>query len=197
VTSGAPARDATFEAEALPHLDAVYRFALRLTGSPSEAEDLVQETFLRAYRAWEQYTPGTRIRSWLFTICRNAFLRERERDTRRDDQVARAALATGEEHAGRDESPVFAGRADYDPEGDFFRSIVDERIFAAIDALPDDFREVVVLSDLHDLSYQEIADVTGVALGTVKSRLFRGRKLLQEKLYHYALESGYIDERMP
>src|SRR5690606_8230101 len=84
-------RNASFEAEALPHLDAVYRFALRLTGSPADAEDLVQETFLRAYRAWDQYTPGTRAKSWLFTICRNTFLRQRERSVRHDEILQQAA----------------------------------------------------------------------------------------------------------
>jgi RNA polymerase sigma-70 factor, ECF subfamily len=198
VTAGAPAREGqAFEAEMLPHLDAVYRFALRLTGAPSEAEDLVQETFLRAFRARDQYTPGTSARSWLFTICRNAYLRERERDSRRDELVARAAHAEVEGDVPVSETPVFAGRGDYDPEGDFFRGLVDSRIFEAIDALPQDFREAVVLSDLEGLNYQEIADVIGVPLGTVKSRLFRGRKALQEKLYDIARDSGYIAERMP
>lgn len=188
------ARRTAFETEALPHLDAVYRFALRLTGSPSEAEDLVQETYLRAWRAWEQYTPGTRAKSWLFTICRNAYLRQRERDTRRDELVAEAARSEPESDVAGSELPVFAGRADYDPEGDYYRSLVDERILEAIDALPTDFREVVVLSDLQGLAYQEIADVLDVPLGTVKSRLFRGRKLLQERLLDYARESGFIRE---
>jgi RNA polymerase sigma-70 factor, ECF subfamily len=187
----------TFEAEALPHLDAVYRFALRLTGSASEAEDLTQETFLRAYRAWDQYTPGTRAKSWLFTICRNAYLRERERDTRREEILARAALEEADAAVASNETPLFAGRADYDPEGDFFRALVDERIFEAIDELPREFREVVVLSDLEGLSYQEIASVTDVPLGTVKSRLFRGRKLLQDRLHLLAVETGIIPGRTP
>jgi len=197
VTTHTQARERSFEAEALPHLDAVYRFALRLTGSPGEAEDLVQETFLRAFHAWDQYTPGTRAKSWLFTICRNAYLRERERDARRDEIVARAA---SEEPAGDvpvGESPVFAGRPDYDPEGDFFRNLVDARIFEAIDALPAEFREAVVLSDLEGLTYQEMSDVIGVPLGTVKSRLFRGRKALQATLYEIAREGGHVPERVP
>lgn len=195
-TTDASARRRSFEAEALPHLDAVYRFALRLTGSASEAEDLVQDTYLRAWRAWEQYTPGTRAKSWLFTICRNAYLRQRERDTRRDELVAEAARAEPDSEVAGTELPVFAGRADYDPEGDFYRSLVDERILAAVDALPSDFREAVVLSDLQGLGYQEIADVLDVPLGTVKSRLFRGRKLLQKILYDFARESGFIrDDR--
>lgn len=193
-TTDASARRAAFEAEALPHLDAVYRFALRLAGSPAEAEDLVQETFLRAWRAWDQYTPGTRAKSWLFTICRNAYLRQRERDTRRDELVAEAARAEPESEVAGSELPVFAGRAAYDPEGDYFRGLVDERILEAIDELPTDFREAVVLSDLHGLSYQEVAAVLEVPLGTVKSRLFRGRKLLQTRLYEFARESGFIRE---
>ncbi len=197
VTTTEPTGAGSFEQEALPHLDAVYRFALRLTGSTSDAEDLVQETYLRAYRAWDQYTPGTRAKSWLFTICRNAYLRQRERDTRRDQLVARAAAQEDDSNVPHNETPVFAGRPHYDPEGDFYRSLVDERIFEAIDSLPPEFREVVVLSDLEDLSYQEMARVLDAPLGTVKSRLFRGRKLLQERLYHLAVEAGYIRERQP
>jgi RNA polymerase sigma-70 factor (ECF subfamily) len=180
-----------FELEALPHLDAVYRFALRLTGSPAAAEDLVQETYLRAWRAWDQYTLGTRAKSWLFTICRNAFLRERERDQRRDEIVEQTAHDEAGDGPG-DEMPIFAGAWNDDPEGDFFRTIIDDTILDAIDALPDDFREVVTLSDLQGLSYQEIAGILDVPLGTVKSRLFRGRKLLQETLHDYAVEFGYI-----
>ena len=192
----APPRLDTFEQEALPHLDAVYRFALRLTRSPAEAEDLVQETFLRAYRAWDQYTLGTNAKSWLFTICRNAFLRGRERDTRRDELVSEAA---GESDADDRvyETPLFAGKADYDPEGEFFRGLVYDEVLAAVDGLPDDFREAVVLSDLHGMRYQEIAEILDVPLGTVKSRLFRGRKLLQEALYDYAIESGFLEEEKP
>jgi RNA polymerase sigma-70 factor, ECF subfamily len=196
-TSATLSDEAAFEAEMLPQLDAVYRFALRLTGSPSEAEDLVQETFLRAFRARDQYTPGTSARSWLFTICRNAYLRERERDSRRDELVARAAHAEVEGAVPVGETPVFAGRGDYDPEGDYFRGLIDSRIFEAIDALPDEFREAVVLSDLEGLNYQEMSHVMDVPLGTVKSRLFRGRKALQKALYHIARDTGYIRERTP
>jgi RNA polymerase sigma-70 factor, ECF subfamily len=195
VTRAADERARSFEEEALPHLDAVYRFALRLTGSPGEAEDLVQETYLRAYRAWDQYTPGTRAKSWLFTIGRNAYLRERERDARREELVAQAAREANTGGADLGETPLFAGRPDYDPEGDFFRNLVDDRIFQAIDALPEEYREVVVLSDLEGLNYQEIADVVDAPLGTVKSRLFRGRRALQKTLYQLARDNGYIQER--
>jgi RNA polymerase sigma-70 factor, ECF subfamily len=186
-------RTQSFETEALPHLDAVYRFALRLSGSPAAAEDLVQDTYLRAYRAWDQYTPGTRAKSWLFTICRNAYLRQRERDTRRTELVDRAAREDpGLNDSRSRETPIFTGGHDYDPEGDFFREIIDDTILDAIDALPPDFREAVVLSDLQGLPYQEVSQILGVPLGTVKSRLFRGRRMLQKELYDYAVEFGHV-----
>jgi RNA polymerase sigma-70 factor, ECF subfamily len=179
----ASTKSKAFEQEALPHLDAVYRFALRLTGSPADAEDLVQETFLRAFRSWDHYTPGTRAKSWLFTICRNAFLRQRQRENRRGEVIQQASTP---------EAPLFLPAYQDDPEGNFFTGIVDQTILDHIDKIPAEFREVVLLSDLEGLSYAEIADVLDVPLGTVKSRLFRGRKLLQKVLYDYAVDAGVI-----
>lgn len=184
----------SFQTEAVPHLDAVYRFALRLSGAPDRAEDLVQETFLRAFRAWDQYTRGTKAKSWLFTICRNVFLRQQERGQRHDEIVS--------ENTRRDTTnpvepvnPLWSSISGVDPEGDFFESIVDERIFQAIDGLPEEYRTAVVLSDLEGLAYNEIAELMDVPVGTVKSRLFRGRRQLQKVLYDYAVEMGYIDAR--
>lgn len=174
----------------MPHLDAVYRFALRLTASPDQAEDLVQDTFLRAHGAWDQFSPGTNAKSWLFTICRNLFLRQRERGKRHDEIVA--------ENTAPDTSPVdavnplWASVAGTDPEGEFFDAFVDGEVIRAIDGLPRDFRTVLVLSDVEGFSYQEIAEMIEVPVGTVKSRLFRGRRQLQRVLYDYALEMGYI-----
>ena len=183
---------ASFVEEAIPHMDAVYGFALRLAESRDSAEDLVQDTYFRAFRAWEQYTPGTRCKSWLFTICRNVFLSQRERGRRHDEILAKTAYE--DPRALSREAPVFAASEDKDPEGEFFRSIVDEEILRAIDELPDEYRMAVVLSDLEDLSYNEIAEVLGVPVGTVKSRLFRGRRQLQARLHRYAVEMGHISE---
>ena len=181
---------ASFHEEALPHLDAVYRFALRLSGSPDQAQDLVQDTFVRAFKAWDQYTPGTQCKSWLFTICRNLYLRQRERGQRHDQIVAEN---TRPETPGADViNPLWSAVADVDPEGDFFSSIVDEEVLRAIDGLPADFREVVMLSDVEGLSYQEISELVDVPVGTVKSRIFRGRRQLQKVLYDYAVEMGHI-----
>ena len=182
-----------FEDEALPHLDAVYRFALRLSGSADEAEDLVQETFLRAFRSWDQYTQGTKAKSWLFTICRNVFLRKRERVQRHDEIVSESAGRTGP--GPTPVNPVWVSVLGVDPESDFFESIVDDRIVEAISDLPEEYRTAVVLSDLEGLPYAEIAELMEVPVGTVKSRLFRGRRQLQKVLYDYAVEMGYIPAR--
>lgn len=179
-----------FVEEALPYMDAVYRFALRLSrGREAEAEDLVQSTFLRAYRSWESYTPGTRVLSWLFTIARNQFLRQEERRGRRPEVNASEVEADVESLAA---TAVFSEVSSADPEKAFFDSFVDEEVLRTVDALPDPYREVVVLSDLEGLSYPELVEVLAVPVGTVKSRLFRGRRLLQQALYDYALEMGYV-----
>jgi RNA polymerase sigma-70 factor (ECF subfamily) len=177
-----------FEEEALPWLDAVYRFALRLTGGrTSEAEDLVQETFLRAYRSWETFRPGTNARSWLFTIARNVFLRERQVAGRLPETHASELDADLDVLASVN---LFENEAE-DPARAFFSSFIDEEVVRAVDALPSEFREAVVLSDIEGLNYNEIAHVLNIPKGTVKSRIFRGRRLLQKALHDYAHEMGY------
>ncbi len=189
-TQGKKLNHADFHEEALPQMDAVYRFALRLSGAEDRAEDLVQETFLRAYRSWDQYTPGTQCKSWLFTICRNVFLRHAERTQRHDEIVAENV----DRSAGAFDvvNPLWAKAVEADPEGDFFKSLVDEEVIRHLQDLPEDYRTAVVLSDLEGFSYQEIAEMMEVPVGTVKSRLFRGRRVLQEVLYDYAVSMGYI-----
>ncbi len=183
-------RDRSFHEEALPQLDAVYRFSLRLTGDPDRARDLSQETFLRAWENWERYTPGTRVKSWLFTICRNLFLRGEGRE-RRHGEIMRELVDTDPKGISR-EGTVFMAAADRDPEGSFWDRIVDRRILREIEALPPEFREAVELSDMDGLAYQEIADLLEVPVGTVKSRIFRGRRILQERLYEHAVEAGIL-----
>jgi len=175
-----------FDAEALPHLDALYRVALRLTGDESQAEDLVQDTMLKAYRSWRQYRPGTNAKGWLLTILRNTFINDYRR--RKLEPVA-TDLEAVEPHA------IYRAVEDVDPEGAFFSKIVDEKVLEAVDALPAEFREVLVLSDMEGLRYGEIAEALQVPVGTVKSRLFRARRLLQARLYDYAVETGIITPR--
>ena len=175
-------RRAQFEREALAHLDALYAFALKLARSRDDAEDLVSDTLLRAFERWDQYRLGTNIRAWLFTILYHVFVsRKRRIDAR-------------EVHAPDDSEgwSAFEAVGEIDPEGRFYDSFLDDEITQAIDALPDEYRAAVVLSDLHDLRYAEIAEILGVPEGTVKSRLFRGRRILQKKLVDYAIDMGYL-----
>lgn len=184
VSSAAEEKAIAFEGEALPHLDMVYRVALRYVGDPSEAEDLVQQTMLKAYRAWDQYRLGTNVRAWLLTILRNeAFAVHRRRKYQRN-------ALEGQQIDG---VTVFGRRHEAGPESRFLAESVDTEIVAAIDSLPVEFREAVVLRYVESLSYAEIAEVTGVRLGTVKSRLSRGRRLLRDRLHKYAVEMDYID----
>jgi RNA polymerase sigma-70 factor (ECF subfamily) len=175
---------ARFEAEALVHLDSLFGLALRLAGGEkARAEDLVQEAILKAYRAWADFRPGTNCRAWLMTILRNTFINEFRSDQRRPTPVEFDEVG---------DRSVFAEIQGIDPEGRFFDRLIDEEVIRAVDELPEEFRIPVVLSDLEGLSYQEIADALQIPVGTVKSRLFRGRKRLQARLYEYAREMGYI-----
>jgi len=177
--------DLRFEREALPWMDDVYRFARSMTRDEADADDLVQETYLRAYRAWHTFEPGSDCRRWLFTICRNVFLRTREREARRvdtggDDAVLETMAAV------REASPFAQQNAD----AIFSRMDLVPAIRKALGTLPDAFRSAVVLVDVEGQSYDEAATVLGVPIGTVRSRLFRGRRLLQQQLLTYAKDAG-------
>lgn len=171
---------ADFDAEVLPHLDTLYRVALRLTGDPAAAEDLVQDAVFRALRGWSSFREGSNARAWLVTILRNQFINGWRARRRAPVQVDADAI------------PEPPDRNDPDPEGRFFAELVDDEVLAALDALPDDFREVVVLSDLEGLPYAEVAEALGIPVGTVKSRLFRARRILQGRLRRYAEETGLV-----
>ena len=171
-----------FEAEALRHLDALYSFALKLARARDDAEDLVSDTLLRAFERWEQYRLGTNIRAWLFTILYHVFVSRKRRIDAREVQT----------HEGEDGWSAYEAVGEADPEGRFYDSFLDDEITRAIDALPDEYRSAVILSDLQGLRYAEIAEVLHVPEGTVKSRLFRGRRILQRKLAGYAVDMGYL-----
>ncbi len=180
-----------FAEEAIPWLDAVFRFSLRLTrGDRDAAEDLAQETFLRAHRFWHTYERGTNAKSWLFTICRNTYLHQKELVRNRYERTETYLDARVDAL-----SAVSAfGTRSPDPEQEFFARLIDDRVVDAIDALPEEFRDVLVLSDFGDLKYGEIAQVLDIPVGTAKSRLFRARRILQEQLRDIAIESGYVRE---
>ena len=175
-------RRAQFEREALVHLDALYSFALKLARSRDDAEDLVSDTMLRAIERWEQYHLGTNIRAWLFTILYHVFVSRKRRIDAREVQQPEDTEGWA----------LFEAVGEADPEGRFYDSFLDDEITRAIRALPPEYRAAVVLSDLQGLRYAEIAEALGVPEGTVKSRLFRGRRILQKKLVGYAVDMGYI-----
>ncbi len=179
-----------FSALALTALDDVYRFARSLTRDEADAEDVVQEAYLRAFRSWTTFQPGTDVRRWLFTIARNVFLRSRERGQREvtldsdGSEAVDAAMATANwVRTGLD--PILAS-AEIGP-----------AIREALEELPETFRSVVVLVDLEDQSYEDTAAVLGIPIGTVRSRLFRGRKILQERLVTHAQDAGLIPASGP
>jgi RNA polymerase sigma-70 factor, ECF subfamily len=184
---GVAERRKQFETEALAHLDALYSFAVKLARSRADAEDLVSETLVRAFDRWEQYCLGTNIRAWLATILYRVFVSRKRRLDSREVQP----------HEEGERSPAFEAIGEVDPEGRFYDSFLDDEITRAIGALPDKYRSVVVLSDLQELRDREIAQLLGVPEGTVKSRLFRGRSILREKLIDYAVEMSYIKLATP
>ena len=179
VLTGRRSQRESFEREALPWLDDVARFALSLTHDEPEAEDVVQDTFLRAHRSWHTYIPGSDCRRWLFTICRNVFIRSRQRSRHLvpldwNDGVAKMSLVAGPH-----------------PEERFAFVDVGPAIGRALLEIPEPFRSAVQLVDLEDRSYESAAELLGVPVGTVRSRLFRGRRLMQGRLAPFASDAGF------
>ena len=181
-----------FETEALSFLDALYRTALRMTHSEADAEDLVQETYIRAFRFRHQFTPGTNLKAWLFRILTNTFINQYRRKAARPettelDDVDESILFR---HM-RDVSP---GSSSPDPEAELIDNTVSSEVKDALEALPEKFRTTVLL-DVEGFSYKEIAETLDIPIGTVMSRLHRGRKFLQKRLYDLARDRGIVAAR--
>lgn len=179
-----------FETLALSHLDPLYSAALRLTKNERDAEDLVQDTCMRAFRFFDKFERGTNMKAWLFKILTNTFINRYRRKVKERNVVEGSERdAVHERFISRDATDFAAN-----PEQYLFDRLLSDDVLRAIDGLPIDFRLVVILADLQEFSYKEIAEILDCPVGTVMSRLFRGRKLLQKTLREYALGQGVLND---
>jgi RNA polymerase sigma-70 factor (ECF subfamily) len=181
-----------FEAAAVPYIDALYNTALRMTRNPQDAEDLVQETYLKAYKYYDKFTEGTNFKAWLFRILKNTFINNYRKRQQEPPQNAFDEIEDVFESQVSAESGSIPN-----PEEDVLENVLDEDVQRALDALPDEYRMVVILADLEDFSYQEIADILEIPVGTVMSRLYRARRRLESEMLRYAQEHGYIRSGAP
>jgi RNA polymerase sigma-70 factor, ECF subfamily len=181
-------RHREFERETMPYMDALYNFALRMTSDPDEADDLLQETYLKAWRFFDSFEKGTNAKAWLFRIMKNTFINMYRRTSKEPDKV---------DYHDVEEFYHSIRAASTDPndlEESIFSNVLDDSVSGALESLPEEFRTVVILCDIEGFTYEEIADFVACPIGTVRSRLHRGRKMLREKLLGYARERGYDTE---
>ena len=176
-----------FEKEFMPHLDAMYNFALKLTGDEDDAQDLVQDTCLKAYRFVNSFEPGTYAKAWLFRILKNSFINDYRKKSRGPSKVEFEWVE--QSILGEDEAAEPAYYADLQAET--VNDMLGDEITAALQSLPVDFRMIIILCDLEEFSYEEMAKILDIPIGTVRSRLHRARALLKTKLVHYAKTKGY------
>jgi RNA polymerase sigma factor (sigma-70 family) len=178
-----------FEKEFLPHADALYNFAFHLTYKEEDANDLVQDTFLKAFRFIDSYERGTNAKAWLFKILKNGFINEYRRKTRLPNEVDYEDFLTYQE------TDTAASVGDMDLREDLFKGLIGDEVTKAVNDLPVDFRTVILLSDVEGFTYEEIAKIIDIPIGTVRSRLHRARNLMKEKLRDYAKKMGYKENR--
>ncbi len=178
-----------FEQEAIPHMDAAYNFALRMTGDEDDADDLVQETFLKAFRFFDKFEKGTNCKAWLFRIMKNSYINDYRKQTKEPDKIDYEDVQNFYENIKSDQVEM----QHYEP--DAFTNLLDDEISSAITDLPEDFRTVIILSDIEGFTYEEISDFVDIPVGTVRSRLHRARKMLYAQLYDYAKDKGFVTKK--
>lgn len=182
-----------FEDIAMEHIDSLYSMAIRLVFNKEEAEDLVQETYLKAYRFFDTFQKGTNIKAWLFKILRNTFINKYRKAVNlpseifyEDVESVNSNLSYKQESDSGELTDTLESK--YNELG----NLMGDDVKRAVDSLPIEYKEAILLSDVEELSYSDIAEITNVPIGTVKSRLNRGRKLLQKSLWEYAKDRGFI-----
>jgi RNA polymerase sigma-70 factor (ECF subfamily) len=174
---------------AMEHMPSLYSAALRMTRNPADAEDLVQETFLKAYRSFDRFEEGTNLRAWLYRILTNTFINSYRASKRRPEKADVEDVEDLYLYRRLDDIHSDLGRS---AEEEVLDNITDDEVKAAIESLPENFRIAVLLADVEGFSYKEIADITGVPIGTVMSRIHRGRRALQKALTEYAVAGGLV-----
>lgn len=166
-------KDSKFESLALSHIDSLYRFAMHMAGNEADAQDLVQDTYLKAYRFFDKFEEGTNCKAWLFRIMKNTFINTMRRDKKHSQMISLSDI----QERGMEPS------VDGDPEDNVFGDLFGDDVSAAIESMPDVYRDVVLMADVEELSYKEISEIIGCPIGTVMSRLCRGRKWLRKRLH--------------
>ncbi len=189
-TSERTSLDRLYSEEMVPHMDMLYHFALRTTGNADDAKDLLQDTFLKAYRFIDKYERGTNAKAWLFRIMKNSFINTYRKHSREPEQVDYAAIEDYYELV-RDQS----GDGN-DLRKNFYNDLLGDEVVKAMDSITEEFRTIIILSDLEGLTYEEISEMLDIPLGTVRSRLHRARKHLQGKLRAFALAKGYLSKEL-
>lgn len=175
-----------FEDEAIPHMNLLYNFARRLTGNEADAFDLLQDTYFKAFKFWDKYEKGTNIRAWLFRIMKNSYINKYRKDIREYEVVDFDEI---EEFYTLEQAEI---SIEDDVEKKYFDNLLEDKVLTAIDELPVDFRTVIILCDIEGLTYEEIAEILDIPIGTVRSRIHRARKVLQKVLIDYAKKKGII-----
>lgn len=175
-----------FKSEAIPQMNALYSFARHLTGNADDADDLLQDTFLKAFRFWDKYEKGTNIRAWLFRIMKNSYINRYRKVTKEPELIDFNEI---QEFYTRLQDTT---SNDHDLAKKMFGGLFDDEVAKALDDLLPDFKTVVILCDIEGYTYEEIAEFVDIPVGTVRSRLHRGRKMLQSKLFEYAKKKGFV-----
>ncbi|MBP6672813.1 MAG: sigma-70 family RNA polymerase sigma factor [Bacteroidetes bacterium] len=181
--------DQLYHKQMIPHMNLLYNYALRLTNNQDDAKDLIQDTFLKAYRFIDKYEDGTNAKAWLFRILKNSFINNYRKNSRTPEQVEYNEVEDFVDLL-KDESAPST-----DMRRDIYDNMLGDDVVRAMESLNEEFRTIIILSDLEEMTYEEIAEILEIPLGTVRSRLHRARKAMQEKLYSFAVKHGYITKK--